>query len=98
MSAVAEEMDTTLNSQAAMDASAAHKKNKLGYNRISVACGQYRFPRRQHHLEFLMAHFICPEAVCHASNKTTSDIVPTKLMHIHSILPAPEDPVFSSRR
>ncbi|KAJ5895733.1 uncharacterized protein N7473_005132 [Penicillium subrubescens] len=39
MPAAVEEMDTTPNSQAAMDASAADKKrNKLGYHRTSVAC------------------------------------------------------------
>ncbi|KAJ5166106.1 uncharacterized protein N7482_004887 [Penicillium canariense] len=39
MPAVIEEMETTPNSQAAMDANAADKKrNKLGYHRTSVAC------------------------------------------------------------
>jgi hypothetical protein len=43
MPAAVEEMDTTPNSQAAMDASAADKKrNKLGYHRTSVACGEYQ--------------------------------------------------------
>lgn len=45
MPAVVEEMDTTPNLQAAMDASAADKKrNKLGYHRTSVACGELPIP------------------------------------------------------
>lgn len=42
MPAAVEAMATTPNSQSAMDASNADKKrNKLGYHRTSVACGQF---------------------------------------------------------